>query len=441
MMIQKKRHLSITPTPLALASFALLLAVLWPSFSHAKKVDNVKSDLNEVHQKIESLKKELNASTEAKKDAADELKASELAISQAQKKLYDIKQAHQKNLKTLNQLDKQSNSIAKQLTTQQARLSELLKSQYKHGSKGYTQLVLENQDPSTIVRDLKYYSYIANAHADLISDMQGNLNNIKKVNQETANTLAEVDALKVQQEAEKKALEKQKQEKANVVKSLSNKIAQQRNQISKLKRDEVALSSLVKRLTAIAKKPKAKPKTKIAKSSKKQSEQKQTTAQASNEVDTSQPEEKVTIAKNEVLPTELYSGVSFSSLRGKLRLPVRGDLINRFGSSRAETGVSWKGLFIRSAEGSEVKSIAGGRVVFSDWMRGFGNLLIIDHGQGYMSLYGNNQALLKKTGDEVKGGETIAAVGNTGGNETNGLYYELRKDSVPFDPLKWSQVR
>ncbi|MEY3410960.1 MAG: hypothetical protein RL593_536, partial [Pseudomonadota bacterium] len=109
-------------------------------------------------------------------------------------------------------------------------------------------------------------------------------------------------------------------------------------------------------------------------------------------------------------------GGDFSALRGKLHLPVRGEVSNRFGATREDTGVTWKGLFIRSAEGSEVKSIANGKIVFADWMRGFGNLLIIDHGDGYMSLYGNNQALLRKMGDNVKSGDTIASVGNSGGN-------------------------
>ncbi len=115
--------------------------------------------------------------------------------------------------------------------------------------------------------------------------------------------------------------------------------------------------------------------------------------------------------------------------------------MNRFGRKRKDSGVTWKGLFIRAKEGASVKSVATGRIVFAEWMRGFGNLIIVDHGSGYMSLYGNNQAILKNVGEDVKGGETIAAVGNTGGNKSNGLYYELRKKSIPFDPLKWSSVR
>ena len=132
-------------------------------------------------------------------------------------------------------------------------------------------------------------------------------------------------------------------------------------------------------------------------------------------------------------------GSGFVALKGKLGLPVHGQVSNRFGQAREDTGVSWKGLFIKAAEGSEVKSIAGGMVVFADWLRGFGNMLIIDHGGGYMSLYGNNQALLKHVGDAVKRGDVIASVGNSGGNETSGLYYELRRQSRPFDPMSWSR--
>lgn len=136
--------------------------------------------------------------------------------------------------------------------------------------------------------------------------------------------------------------------------------------------------------------------------------------------------------------------LNFAEKYGLLTLlpkPVRGEVTNKFGASRQDTGLTWKGLFIKSNEGNEVKSVANGRVVFADWMRGFGNLIIVDHGGGYMSLYGNNQALLRKIGDTVKGGDTIASVGNSGGNETSGLYYELRSHSKPFDPISWSTFR
>ncbi|WP_093385913.1 murein hydrolase activator EnvC family protein [Rugamonas rubra] len=127
---------------------------------------------------------------------------------------------------------------------------------------------------------------------------------------------------------------------------------------------------------------------------------------------------------------------AFAGLRGQLRAPVAGKLAARFGAKRGD-GPSWKGVFIRAAEGSDIHAVAGGRVVFSEWLRGFGNLIIVDHGGQYMSIYGNNQSLLKRAGDVVKGGEPIASAGNSGGNEESGLYFELRHQGRAFDPATW----
>ena len=135
------------------------------------------------------------------------------------------------------------------------------------------------------------------------------------------------------------------------------------------------------------------------------------------------------------LPPLVLNG-TFASLRGHMRSPVTGRLGARFGSKRGD-GPSWKGVFIRAAEGVDVKAVAPGRVVFADWLRGFGNLLIVDHGGQYMSIYGNNQALLKRAGDAVKAGDVIASAGNSGGNEESGLYFELRHQGRAFDPAGW----
>jgi septal ring factor EnvC (AmiA/AmiB activator) len=120
---------------------------------------------------------------------------------------------------------------------------------------------------------------------------------------------------------------------------------------------------------------------------------------------------------------------------------VRGELGNRFGSPRSDGGPAWRGLFIAAPAGEEVRAIAAGRVVFADWLSGFGNLLIIDHGGAYMSLYGNNEALYRQVGDTIRGGDPIAAVGNSGGNANSGLYFEVRHQGKPLDPLNWVTVR
>jgi septal ring factor EnvC (AmiA/AmiB activator) len=127
----------------------------------------------------------------------------------------------------------------------------------------------------------------------------------------------------------------------------------------------------------------------------------------------------------------------FAALRGRLRLPVRGEVSNRFGAPRHDSGVPWKGVFLRAAEGSEVRAVADGRVVFADWMRGFGNLMIVDHDDGYLSIYGNNEALLKQIGERVGGGESLATVGSSGGNTQSGLYFEIRHKGRAIDPLTW----
>jgi septal ring factor EnvC (AmiA/AmiB activator) len=128
---------------------------------------------------------------------------------------------------------------------------------------------------------------------------------------------------------------------------------------------------------------------------------------------------------------------NFSRMKGRLRLPVRGELVGRYGAQRAAGTASAKGVFIRAPGGEPVRAVAPGRVVYADWMRGFGNLLIVDHGDAFLSIYGNNESLLKQSGDAVMLGEAVATVGQSGGNEETGLYFELRHLGRPFDPLSW----
>jgi septal ring factor EnvC (AmiA/AmiB activator) len=401
----------------------------------SNKVFQTKQELIDVQKKLDDMKKNLDNTQAAHHDAADALKESEIAISNTNKKLYEINQLQQKNKQKLNQLNQQSDKITQQLQSQQAILAKQLYAQYTKGEKNYAQMILQKQNPNEIARDLHYFSYIAKARAELIKKMQGNLQTLAELNEKTAEALEEVNTLKAEHMAQKKNLQIQKQAKSAVVKQLSSQIAEQRNAIQKLSRDEKNLSNLVEKLAKIAQEQE-----KQRRLAAKKSEKKSLTNNENLTENPLKPKEKEIVARNDAEPSAEISGVNFSTLKGKLRLPVRGSVLNRFGASREDTGISWKGLFIQATEGAEVKSVAGGRVVFADWMRGFGNLIIIDHGQGYMSLYGNNQAILKSVGTNVSAGDVIASVGNSGGNETNGLYYELRRQSQPFDPLSWSNL-
>jgi len=412
------RHRILQITSVLALIISLLLNASW-SFAE-KKAEHPKQELSQLKKQLEALKKELDHAQEEHKDAADALKESEVAISGANKKLHEISKQQIDNKKALAKLEAESKSTNIALNQQQKLLSGQLYQQYIHGQQSYVQMILQSQRPSEVARDLHYYSYVAKARADLISNMQDNLNKITKLNELTASKLQEITDLKQKQIDEKRILELQKKEKSKVVKSLSQQIAEQRGQIKKLSRDEKRLSQLVSRLAKIIPKKK--------KVVKQPSQSTKTTPQPDTSI------------SNEKLPSDNFTGANFSALKGKLRLPVRGEISNRFGSVRQDSGISWKGLFIKASEGAEVKAVASGRVVFADWLRGFGNLIILDHGDGYMSLYGNNQSVLRQEGEMVKGGDTIASVGNTGGNESNGLYYELRKQSRPFDPMAWSSL-
>jgi septal ring factor EnvC (AmiA/AmiB activator) len=414
-------------TPVAcLIGLALLFSL--NTDAHAeKKSEAAPQSLSLVQEKLAKLKQALTQSQEARKDAADALKDSEVAISVANKKLYEINQKQQAHKAMLAKLAAESLATSQALSSQQQQLSNQLYQQYLHGRQSYVQMVLQNERPSAMARDVHYFSYIAKARAELINKMQGNLNHLHKLNEETTSTLEKVAELKQKQIDERLELQSQKQVKSKIVRSLSQQIAMQRGEIKKLSRDEKRLSQLVERL-ARATPP----------SGKKQ-KNKRIANPDNGETNKAAQDAPPALANNTEPSFEGHSG-QFSSLRGKLRLPVRGEVSNRFGSSRADSGILWKGLFIKANEGAEVKSVASGRVVFADWLRGFGNLIILDHGDGYMSLYGNNQAVLRQVGDTVKAGDAIASVGNSGGNEANGLYYELRRQSRPFDPLSWSLV-
>lgn len=394
----------------------------------AAKSEQSKAELESLQNRIESLKQELDSTQTAHHEAADALKESEAAISETNRKLFELNQQHQANRNTLQNLQGEKSTLETTITKQQKLLSSQLYQQYLKGNQGYIQVVLEQRDPNAIARELRYYFYVSQARVKLIAALRKNLGHVATLNEQTAATLEALQTLKDTQEKERDALKAQQNERKQTLNKLATQIQAQRGEISKLVRDEKNLTNLVDRLAKlIAAKLKPAPirnkKPAIIK-----------------ETPDTKPDTETTVARNEELPTDTLKG-AFAALKGKLRLPVIGDIANRFGAQREETGVSWKGLFIRANEGTEVKSVANGRVVFADWMRGFGNLMILDHGDGFMSLYGNNQSLLHKVGEEVKAGDTIANVGNTGGNAQNGLYFELRHLSKPFDPLSWCVVK
>ena len=389
----------------------------------AAPVEAKRGQLKQLHGRIETLHRDLAKSEETKAYAADQLKEIESAISVANRGLRELGQQRGETQAALDGLQQQSRRIEAQIAAQQGQLGRLLYRQYVRGDTDALQLLLAGGDPNRAARDLHYLTLLSRAKADLLGDLRTALAEKQRL---TGAARVQRDALKaieVKQQGQRATLLAQQQQRQAMLVKLADKIKTQRREIGALKRDEKRLSSLIENLARKAAKPARKIRPGKAGPGR------------------AQPEAQQAPLHNELAPEAMHFSGNIASLRGRLRLPTRGELANRYGSARAESGTRWKGLFIRAAEGSEVKAVAPGRVVFADWLRGFGNLVIVDHGDAFLSVYGNNQSLFRQVGDTVKSGDVIAAVGNSGGNPESGLYFELRQQGQTVDPLKWVSLK
>lgn len=409
---------------------------------HSPEISEKQADLGELRQRIDHLRKDLNASEEDRADAAGRLRESERQISRLQRELNGLSEQRNQLQTRLKNLEQQSRALGDTLNQQQQQLENLLYKQYLRGTPDSLQLLLNGNDPNQMARDLHYLSAIAQTRADLMGEIHATLDKKRALaadTKERSAELAEVEEAQKQRHAE---LQKQVEERQALYAELSSKVKAQRQEIGSLQKDEKRLTQLIGKLSRILAAQAAAAKAEEAARAAEASRQKPPHTASNNKPRTSPDSEpnhpKSVEAENHYEP--VANNGSFVRQKGNLRLPVRGTVAGRFGSQR-EGGGTWRGLFIKAGPGSEVKAIAGGKVVFAEWMRGFGNLLIVDHGDAYLSIYGNNDSLLKQVGQAVKGGETVATVGNSGGNPDSGLYFELRHQGQPIDPMKWASLK
>lgn len=390
--------------PFRLAA-ALCAGWLFAIPAHAAPSDQ----LQELRDRIERLQRQLAESEGSKTEAADALRASERSISDANRRLFQLSARSREAKATTQRLEVERARAQESAQTQQALLAKLVYQQYLSGQPEPLRLLLNRQDPDEIARQMYYLGYVTRARADLIGTLRRDLADIDRLSREVETKTAELARLRNEQAAEKRQLEHERESRAKVLEQVSTEIDRQRREIGTLRRNEERLARLVERLA--------------------------------RELARTPPSREARLRNDQLPDAAANSAGSFRELKGRLKLPVIGEVANRYGSQRAEGGPSWKGLFIAAKDGQEVRSVAPGRVVFADWLRGFGNLIIVDHGGGYMSLYGNNDSLYRQVGDMVKAGDSIAAVGATGGNPQTGLYFELRFQGKPFDPLTWVTLR
>ena len=363
-------------------------------------------DLKELRARIDKVQRDLATAQEARGEAAGELRASAKALSDAHRTLFELGARRRALEGELASIGAQQRELRTRIASEEDAAAKLLRLQYEQGAPDRLRLALEGRDAATVARHIAYYGYIPKARAELVASLRERAEQLSALEGAARARRDDLASNQSAQSEETRRLEKERAARTALVARLAGEIARNKREIGRLKRDEARLARLVEEIARALAAPSPSggkaPGRKI---------------------------DRVADGSSAFRP--------FKSLKGSLQLPVRGELANRYGAPREETGVNWKGLFIRSVSGEVVHAVADGRVVYADWLRGFGNLLILDHGQGFMSLYANNEGLLRRVGETVRGGDPVARVGATGGDEESGLYFELRRDGKPFDPLAW----
>jgi septal ring factor EnvC (AmiA/AmiB activator) len=359
-------------------------------------------DLAALRARLEALRAGLGGKEADRREARDALRDSERAISEANRTLRKLEAEGGAAQAELARLAALSRTLAGRLARQQAALGRLLAARHAAGAPDALKIALSGENPSDVARRLYYLAELSRATARLGEALRANLAEAEDVRRAAEERRRRLAAIEAESRRDRARILAERRERRAILGQVSGEIRKARRQISTLEADERRLARLVEEIVHVLK---ARP--------------------------------GAGFARVESVPQLGALAGPFSGLRGKLRLPVRGELVARFGAPRQEGPVGKKGVFIRAREGQPVLAVAAGQVVYAEWMRGYGNLLIVDHGEAYLSIYANNESLLKQTGDPVAAGEIIATVGASGGNEQSGLYFELRHLGKAFDPLRW----
>ena len=350
-----------------------------------------KQELETLRLRMGELRQKLEEKQQEKNSAAKFLKNIEVRIGERAYVLKKINRHLRKQKRELKKLKKQQRKTRNKLASQRNILSEQIRSAYMIGQQEYLKLLLNQENPAAIGRTLTYYDYFHKARSHHIDEAVMTIEKLDRLTAQVKIKTEELTASRKQQRVEKQKLEDDFIDRSIIVKAMEKDIANQGNRLKKLAANEKLLQQLLKEIRNIM----------------------------------------------PSMLTEIDKRETFGKRRGRLKWPVKGKVNRLFGKSRQAANIKWNGVVIPSREGKEVKAISHGRVAYADWLRGYGMLVIIDHGDGYMTLYGYNQALYKETGDWVEEGEVVATVGRSGGQKKSGLYFEVRVKGRPSNPTKW----
>jgi septal ring factor EnvC (AmiA/AmiB activator) len=397
----------------------------------------------DLRARIQTLQKELDAREAVRKEAADALKSSEVAISQTTRRLNELS-AQLKKART--ELETLKNQIQRQqgiLVQRREELSDQLRRQYSSGLSPWAAL-LSGDDPQELSRNLSYLDYISQARAKAVAELKIEIERLAQLEARLDVRQKEVAQLVEETTKQRSVLETQQKERSTVLARIEGQIQAQRSEAVRLGQDDQRLSGLIDRLggqiqeAQKAEETRRAEQAKLAEQAKREEQAKQ--AESARRAEEQQIERARRLAlEQERKESARASEAAVTTLSGEglkkgLRWPLRGTVMARFGTNRPEGGI-WRGVLIKASAGTPVHAVGGGTVVYSNWLRGFGNLLIVDHGDQYLSVYAYNQSLLKQVGDSVRAGDPLALAGSTGGQVDSALYFEIRRRGAALDPL------
>lgn len=401
----------------------------------SRRQRELQAEQRELKAKLAQLKKSLASTETAHSEAADALAASESAISASSRHLQHLASSRRQVEQRIAGLQAREREAAAAQSSHASALGLALRSEFVLLHHSELQDLIDPSQSEQDGRDSAYLDSVVRARLHRIGELHERRTELAGLESEYVQRNAELAKILADERTSRTQLLQQEASRRTTLTRLSHEIALQRQSVANLERDDVRMSTLIDQIGKVLA-DQARRRAAAAARSK-------TPAQAQ----AASPEQQSS-SGHDLDRFEPPSTGRFARLRGKLLLPVQGQIASRYGAPRlGEDGQpqagapAWKGLFIRAEPGTPVHAVASGRVVFADWLRGFGNLMILDHGEGFLTVYADNEALLHGVGDAVDTDEVIASVGNTGGNAQSGLYFEMRFQGRAFDPLAWAVAR
>ena len=395
-----------------------------------------RSELKDVERRLGDLQRDLEKTEAQQTEAVRAVAEVEREVSKAARALRQVMSEHAEAVKQLAELETEQHLLEERIAARQNELGEWLRRNYMYGAANDIAALLAARDPNQFVRDTYYIERLGRARLERIeglrADLQHKAEHAERITAHRENLARLEDDRRKRQESQEETYARRRE----ALEKIETTLKTQKERMAALKADEERLTQIIKRATEAEARAAAERRARANA----RARQNSVADRGVEPYPKSRAIEPV-IGKVREVPESTPGGTRFAQLRGKLNFPVAGELLGKFGAPRVGQGTTWRGVFIRAPSGAEVRAVSDGAVIYSDWLRGYGNLLIVDHGGGYLSIYGNNDALYKETGDTVRTGEAIASVGASGSEPESGLYFEIRHQGQAIDPMQWVRLR